>query len=213
LENESRTYRTSSIQQNQTLNLLKQEKQTMEQDKTNATNEMERLKVSNITLEQLLKSKEDTIVSLNRENQTLLKANQGNQQGANEMVETLKSLLQSKNNETELLKQNMEHALDKEKRKSKKLQKENKMLKQNQHQQTVNSRETRPSSSTTIPESTTSSNKTVPETTASNTGTNEDDPNNDINYDTECGAEYSSSDDTSSESGNNANDLNYDSDD
>jgi chromosome segregation ATPase len=196
LENESRTYRTSSIQQNQTLNLLKQEKQTMEQDKTNATNEMERLKVSNITLEQLLKSKEDTIVSLNRENQTLLKANQGNQQGANEMVETLKSLLQSKNNETELLKQNMENALDKEKGKIKKLLKEIKRLKQ-----TANSRETRPSSSTT-----------VPELAISNTGMNEDDPNNDFNYDTECDTEYTSCDDISSEDRDNANDLNYDSD-
>jgi hypothetical protein len=91
--------------------------------------------------------------------------------------------------------------------KTKKLQKENKRLKQN-----ANSRETRPSSSTTVPESTTSSSTTVPEPTTSNTDINEDDPNNDFNYDTECGTEYSSSDDTSSEDGDRANDLNYDSD-
>jgi hypothetical protein len=75
-------------------------------------------------------------------------------------------------------------------------------LKQHQHDQIVNSRETSPSNTTNVPEATTSNN-----------GTNRDDPNNDFNYDTECGTEYSSSDDTSSESGNNANDLNYDSDD
>jgi chromosome segregation ATPase len=86
LENEQHRYHRTSMQQTQTLNSLKQEKQTMEQDNTNATNEMERLKSSYTILEQLLKAKEDTIVSLNRENQ-------GNQQGANEMVDTSKSLL------------------------------------------------------------------------------------------------------------------------
>jgi hypothetical protein len=118
------------------------------------------------------------------------------QQGANEMVDTLKSLLQSKKNEIELNNLKMENALDKEKGKVKKLLKEIKKLKQ---QQTVSSWEARPSSSTTVPES-----------TASNIGTNEDDPNNDFNYDTECGAKNSNTDDTSSE--DNANDLNYDSD-
>jgi hypothetical protein len=102
------------------LNSLKQDKQTMDQDKTNATNEMERLKSSYAILEQLLKSKEDTIMSLNRENQMLLTANQGNQQGANEMVDTLKSLLQAKNSEIELNNLKMENALDKEKEKNKK---------------------------------------------------------------------------------------------
>jgi chromosome segregation ATPase len=195
LENESRTYRTSSIQQTQMLNSLKQEKQVMEQDKTNTTNEMERLKSSYTILEQLLEAKQDTIMSLNRENQTLLTANQGNQQGANEMVDTLKSLLQAKNSEIELNNLKMEHALDKEKEKTKKLLKENKRLKQ-----TANSRETRPSSSTTVPEA-----------TASNTGTNEDDPNNDFNYDTASSTGHSN-DDTSSEDEDHANDLNYDSD-
>jgi chromosome segregation ATPase len=192
LENEQHGHHRMSIQQTQTLNSLKQEKQTMEQDKTNTTNEMERLKSSYAILEQLLKAKEDVIMSLNRENQ-------GNQQGANEMVDTLKSLLQSKNNEIEFNNLKMENALDKEKEKIKKLQKENKRLKQ--HQQASSSRETRPSSSATVPEA-----------TSSNTRTNEDDPNNDFNYDTECGTEYSSSDDTSSEDGDRVNDLNYDSD-
>jgi hypothetical protein len=168
--------------------------QTMEQNKTNTTNEMKRLKPSYTILEQLLKSKEDTIVSLNRENQ-------GNHQGANEMVDTLKSLLQAKNNEIELNNLKMENALDKEKEKNKKLQKEIKRLKQQQQQQTISSLETRPSSSTTGPKN-----------TASNFGTNEDDPNSDFNYDMECGTENSGSDDTSSEDGDHANDLNYDSD-
>jgi hypothetical protein len=43
----------------------------MEQNKANTTNETERLKASNSTLEQLLKSKEDVIMSLNRANQML----------------------------------------------------------------------------------------------------------------------------------------------
>jgi chromosome segregation ATPase len=199
LENEKRGYRRTSIQQIETLNSLQQEKQTMEQDKTNTTNEMERLKSINMTLEQLLKSKEDTIMSLNRENQ-------GHQQGANEMVETLKSLLEAKTSETELLKQNMEHVLEKGKAKIKKLQKEIKRLERNQH--TMGSRKARPS---TVPESATSSNTAVPESAASNTGTNEDDPNNDINYDTESSTEHNSSNDSSSEDGNNINDFNYDS--
>jgi chromosome segregation ATPase len=189
LENEQHGYHRMSIQQTQMLNSLKQEKQTTEQSRKDTSNEMERLKSSYTILEQLLKAKEDVIMSLNRENQ-------GNQQGANEMVDTLKSLLQAKNNEIELNNLKMEHALDKENEKIKKLQKENKRLKQ-----TANSRETRPSSSTTVPKS-----------TASNTGTNEEDPNNDFNYDSECGTEYSSSDGTSSEDGDRVNDLNYDSD-
>jgi chromosome segregation ATPase len=195
LENEQHGYHRMSIQQTQTLNSLKQEKQTTEQSRKDTSNEMERLKSSYTTLEQLLKSKQDTIVSLNRENQMLSTANQGNQQGANEMVDTLKSLLEAKTSETELLKQNMEHVLDKEKGKNKKLLKEIKRLKQ-----TANSRETRPSSSTTVPEPTTS-----------NTGINEDDPNNDFNYDTASSTGHSS-DAASSEDGDHANDLNYDSD-
>jgi predicted nucleic acid-binding Zn-ribbon protein len=79
---------TSSVQQTQTLNTLEQEKQTIKQDKRNTVNEMERLKASFTTLEQLLKAKEDTIVLLNRENKMLSLLNQGNQQGANTMVET-----------------------------------------------------------------------------------------------------------------------------
>jgi chromosome segregation ATPase len=71
LENEKHGYHRTSIQQTQTLNSLKQEKQAMEQNKANTTNETERLKASNSTLEQLLKSKEDVIMSLNRANQML----------------------------------------------------------------------------------------------------------------------------------------------
>jgi hypothetical protein len=116
---------------------------------------MERLKVSNITLEQLLKSKQDAIVSLNRENQ-------GNQQGTNEVVYTLKSPLQAKNNEIEMNNLKMENALNKEKEKNKKLQKEIKQLKQ-----TANSREASLSSNATV----------------SINSSNDNDPKNDINDD------------------------------
>jgi hypothetical protein len=118
------------------------------------------------------------------------------------MVNTLKSLLQAKNNEIELNKLTTERALDKEKEKIKKLLKEMKRLKQNQRQRIAISREARPSSSITVPESITS-----------NTGINEDDPNNDINCDTECSTEYTSCDDISSEDRDNANDFNNDSND
>jgi hypothetical protein len=90
--------------------------------------------------------------------------------------------------------------------KTKKLQKKIKRLKQ-----TANSRETRPSSDTTVPEAAVSSNAAVPGSTASNTGTNEEDSNNDINYDTASSTGHSS-DAASSEDGDHANDLNYDSD-
>jgi hypothetical protein len=126
LSQENSTFKDQIIE----LQSLKQEKQAMEQDKTNNTNEMERLKSSSMTLKQLLEAKQDTIVSLNRENQMLSTVSQGNRQGANEMVDTLKSLLQSKNNEIDSNKLIMEHALDKEKKKIKKLQKEIKRLKQ-----------------------------------------------------------------------------------
>jgi chromosome segregation ATPase len=192
LSQESSAFKDQDVE----LQSLKQEKQTMEQDKRNITNEMERLKSSYTTLEQLLKAKEDTIISLNRENQMLLAANQKSQQGANEMIDTLKNLLQAKTSQAELLKQNMEHVLDKEKERNKKLQKEIKRLKQ-----TANSREASPSS-----------NVMVPEFTIPNTDADEDDPNNDFNFDTEYGTEYTSLYGTSSEDGDHANDLNYDSD-
>jgi hypothetical protein len=205
LSQENSTFKDQDVE----LQSLKQEKETMEQEKMSTTNEMGRLNASKSTLEQLLKAKQDTIVLLNRENQLISTANQGNQKGANEMVDTLKSLLQSKNSEIELNNLKMENALDKEKEKNKKLLREIKRLKQ--HQQPSSSRETRPSSSTTVPEATTSSDTAVPESTASNTGTNEDDPNNDFNYDTPSSTGHSS-DDTSSEDGDHVNDLNYDSD-
>jgi predicted nuclease with TOPRIM domain len=111
LKEEHRSCHTSSTQQNQALNSLKQEKRTIEHDRRNITTEIEQLKASNTTLEQLLKPKEDVIVSLNRENQMLSAVNQGNQQGANTMAETFQNLLQGKTNEIELLKQNMDHLL------------------------------------------------------------------------------------------------------
>jgi hypothetical protein len=209
LESEKAAYHSKSLQQTQIIDSLKQAKETIEQDKRSTMNELEQLKASYTTLEQSLKAKEDTIVLLNRENQMILTENQGNQQGANEMVDTLKSLLQAKNNEIELSNLKMENALDKEKEKNKKLLKEIKRLKQ--HQQASSSRETRPSSSATVPEAAVSSNAAVPEATTSNTRTNEDDPNNDFNYDTASSTGHSS-DAASSEDGDHANDLNYDSD-
>jgi chromosome segregation ATPase len=77
LKEEHRSCHTSSTQQTQALNSLNQEKQTIEHDRRNTTTEIERLKASNTTLEQLLKSKEYVIVSLNRENQMLSAVNHG----------------------------------------------------------------------------------------------------------------------------------------
>jgi chromosome segregation ATPase len=130
------------------------QEKTMDQQST--LNEMELLKASNATLEQLLKSKEDVILSLNREIQTLSTVNQDG------MVETLKSLLQSKSNEIELNKLNAEHVLAKEKKKNKKLQKEIEMLKQK----------------------TASSNGSM-----SGSADIKDDASNDINYNTEDSSE------------------------
>jgi ribosomal protein L16 Arg81 hydroxylase len=55
---------------------------------------------------------------------------QGNQQGASEMVETLKKILQAKTNETELVKENMELLLANEQRRNDVLEQENQLLKQ-----------------------------------------------------------------------------------
>ncbi|KAI8880957.1 hypothetical protein K501DRAFT_275085 [Backusella circina FSU 941] len=177
LENENRTYRTSSINQTQKLETLHHEK---------------------VTLEQLLKSKEDTIVLLNRENNLLSTANQGNQKGANEMVETLKSLLEAKSNELELNKSNMKFVLDKEKKRNKKLQREIEMLKQQQKQYS------QPSIATSSSNTAVSGDNIL----SINTNGDDDDVNNDINYDTECGTEDSIDD--SSEDGSNDDDINYD---
>jgi chromosome segregation ATPase len=145
LENKKRTNQSTPMQQTQALKALEQEKQMMEQYNANTINEIERLKASHATLEQLLKAKEDTIASLNRENLMLSTANQGNQQGATGMVETLKNLLQAKTSETELLKHNMEHLLANERRKIGALEEENRVLKQEKTRQQVTIQNTSPS--------------------------------------------------------------------
>jgi hypothetical protein len=82
---------------------------TLAQSKQDTRIEIEQLKASSTNLEQLLKSKEDVTVSLNGENKNLSTANQF----IIEMVETQKSLLKTKTNEMELLRQNMKHLLAK----------------------------------------------------------------------------------------------------
>ncbi|KAI8880719.1 hypothetical protein K501DRAFT_275329 [Backusella circina FSU 941] len=183
----------------QRLNSLNHEKATLEQRKQYTDTEMDRLRASFTTLEQLLKSKEDTIVLLNRENQTLSTAIQGNQQGTNEMVETLKSLLQAKSNELELNKSNMKLVLDKEIKRNKKLQKEIEMLKQQQKQHSQSSMAISPNSAAVSGDN----------ILYTNTNGN-DDANNDINYDTECGTEDSTDDSSEDGSDDNDDDINYD---
>jgi chromosome segregation ATPase len=202
LESEKREYRATTIQQAQTLSTLEQEKQALEQDKRNTIIEMERLKSSYTILEQLLKSKEDVILSLNRENQTLSTANQGNQQGANDMVDTLKDLLKGKNNEIDLLKQNTEHLLANEQRRNDVLEQEIRALKQERTQQQAIVQNTGPSNINS-----TNSNPTQPE--------QHDDSYNDLNYESEYSdTEESDGDDinydTPSEDEDSNNDLNYD---
>jgi hypothetical protein len=85
--------------------------------------EMERLKASDASLEQLLKSKQGATVSLHGEDKNLPTANQFTM----EMMETQKTLLQAKTNEVELLRQNMER-----------LEQENKALKQERIQDQIN---------------------------------------------------------------------------
>jgi chromosome segregation ATPase len=204
LENEKHGHHRKSIQQTQMLNSLKQNKQTMEQDKTNTANEMERLKSSYSTLEQLLKSKEDTIMSLNRENQMLSTASQGNQQGANDMVDTLKDLLKGKNNEIDLLKQNTEHLLANEQRRIDALEQEIRALKQERTQQQETIQNTGPS------------NNNINSTNSEPNHHNQhDDSYKDINYETEDSVtEQGDTDDinydTPSEDEDSNNDLNYD---
>jgi hypothetical protein len=155
-------------------------------------------------LEHLLKSKEDTIIYLNRENQLLSTANHGNQQGANDMVETLKSLLQGKNNETELLKQNMDHLLANEQQRNDALEQEIGALKQGRTQQQETIQNTGPSNNNI---NSTNSNPRHHD--------HHDDSYNDINYETEYSdTEESDGDDinydTPSEDEDSNNDLNYD---
>jgi chromosome segregation ATPase len=126
LQNENRIHRTSSLRQTQKIETLNHEKATLEQNKMQASIEMERLKTSNTSLEQLLKSKKDAMASLNGENKNLSTANQF----IIEMVETQKSLLQAKTKEMALLRQNMEHLLANEQQRNDVLEQENQLLKQ-----------------------------------------------------------------------------------
>jgi hypothetical protein len=182
---------------------LKQEEKTKEQERKNIINEMERLKSSYSTLEQLLKSKEDTIVFLNRENKMLSTVNQGNQQGATGTVDTLKKLLQAKTNETELIKQNMELLLANEKRRNDILEQEIRALTQERPQQQATVQNTGPLNSNI---NSTNSNPTQHE--------QHDDSYNDLNYESEYSdTEESDGDDinydTPSEDEDSNNDLNY----
>ncbi|KAI8886820.1 hypothetical protein K501DRAFT_330963 [Backusella circina FSU 941] len=152
--------------------------------------EKQLFKLEKTTLEQLLKSKEDTIVSLNRENQALSTANQENQKETSEVVETLRNLLQAKTNETELLRQNMEQLLGSEQRRIDALEQENRILKQERTQK-----------QTTVQSTVTFNNNISPSHIGSGQHDHHDDPNNDINYDTEI-----SNDEESEEE----NDINYD---
>jgi hypothetical protein len=164
---EKHEYCATTIQQAQTLNAL-------EQDKRNTDNEMERLKASYMTLQQLLKSKENVIVSLNLENQILSTVNQGNRQGATDTVDSLKNLLQAEANETELVKQNMELLLANEKQRNDALAQEIRALKQERPQQQATVQNTGPS------------NNNINSTHSSPTQHEQhDDSYNDLNYESE----------------------------
>jgi hypothetical protein len=126
LQNENRIHRTSSLRHKQKKETLNHEKATLEQNKMQASIEMDRLKTSNTSLEQLLKSKEDATAPLNGENKNLSTANQF----IIEMVETQKSLQQAKTKEMALLRQNMEHLLANEQQRNDVLEQENQLLKQ-----------------------------------------------------------------------------------
>jgi hypothetical protein len=162
----------------------------LERNKTQVNIEIERLKASNTSLEQLLKSKEDATLSLNGENKNLSTANQY----IIEMVETQKSLLQAKTNEMELWRQNMEHLLANEQRRNDTLEQENQLLKQERTRDQTNAQSTRHFNNNN--------------TNSANVGTSHDgddgNPQNDINYDTELeNTEESDDDDTED-------DINYD---
>ncbi|KAI8882174.1 hypothetical protein K501DRAFT_102125 [Backusella circina FSU 941] len=163
LENEKRFYHSSYTQQTQRLNSLMPEKLTMEQERNHTIDEMERLRSSFTTLEQLLKSKEDAMLSLYSE------------QEVNGIMETLTSLLQAKGSEVKLSKSNVKPTLDRKKKRNKMLQKEIEMLKQKQYQQGIHSQKaSSPNNSTVL----------------SGHASNADISNNggDINNDMECGA-------------------------
>jgi chromosome segregation ATPase len=184
LQNERRIHRTSSLRQTQNIETLNHEKATLEQNKMQAIIEMERLKTSNTSLEQLLKSKEDVMASLNGENKNLSTSNQF----IIEMVETQKSLLQAKTNEMELLRQNMELLLANEQRRNDVLEQENQLLKQERTRYQTNVQNTRHLKS----------NNNIRSTNVGSSHDGDDgNPQNDINYDTELeNTEESDDDDT-----------------
>jgi hypothetical protein len=189
LENEMRTYRTSSLKQIQKLETLNHDKNTLEQNKMQASLEIERLKASNVDLEQLLKSKEDTTTSLNGENKNLSTANQF----IIEMMDTQKSLLQARTNEMELLRQNMERQLQDEKKRIEVLEQENRALKQERAQDQTNTQST----------SLLNNNRINPTNVESNHDGDVDDAQNDINYDSDLNNTEESDDGED-------NDINYD---
>jgi chromosome segregation ATPase len=193
LENENRIHRTTSLTQTQKIETLNHEKATLEQNKTQANIEIDRLKASNTSLEQLLKSKEDATVSLNGENKNLSTANQF----IIEMVETQKSLLQAKTNEMELLRQNMEHLLANEQRRNGALEQENRLLMEGRAQDQTNAQNTRHLHS----------NNNISSThveTRHDVDNDDGNPQNDINYDTELDNTEESDDDDTED------DINYD---
>jgi chromosome segregation ATPase len=175
------------------ITLLKQEKEMLEhqiktnnQTMTSLENENRTHRTLLTQQSQKLDSSKATSQNLEKENQALKQANKTLEKqlkthdSAN--VETLTKLLETKSNEIELIKQNMQLLLDQEKQRSSRLEKENRKLKRQLSGSTRNSLD-------------------------------DDDPNNDINYDSEVESHGSDNDinyDTPVEEDNN--DLNYDSD-
>jgi hypothetical protein len=145
------------------------------------------LKQEKELLEHQAMTNNQAMTSLEKENQALKQANKTLEKQLkiydSVNVETLTKLLETKSNEIELLKQNMQLLLDQEKQRSSRLEKENRKLKRQLSDSTRNSFD-------------------------------DDDPNNDINYDSEVESHGSDNDinyDTPVEEEDN-NDLNYDSD-
>lgn len=126
LDNENNAHRMSLDQQEQKYNTLKNLNQTTEQK---ILDENQSLKQSVKTLELQLQVKDNTIHSLKEESQitdTVLKQDKSD---SNKAIEALQLLLESKGNEMILMKQNMQHFLDKEAERNHKLEIENRKLK------------------------------------------------------------------------------------
>jgi chromosome segregation ATPase len=126
LDSENNAHRMSLDQQEQKYNTLKNLNQTIEQK---ILDENQSLKQSIKTLELQLQVKDNTIHSLKEESQitnTVLKQDKSD---ANKAIEALQLLLESKGNEMILMKQNMQHILDKEAGRNHKLEIENRKLK------------------------------------------------------------------------------------